>query len=294
MPKLFSGSNAAFRLQKFPAAACLPQCATIVSTMTQTFNRRPRRGIERLREEVRRRVETEGLRPFAARTGIPMGRVRGLLDGRAALSSTLEAAAAALGLEIDVGPPQSGSPVDAPAQTDRTDALLREILSRLPASAQPPANALEDAGAAAQPAAVEEAVEFPGTRLVAVRGLAAAAGCGAADMDEAVAGYVGFRRDWLARHALDPAQCSVIEVTGESMEPTLPQGCSILVDHSRRQPSGGRIYAIRSGDGLVVKRAGSADDGGLLMVSDHPAWPSAPWPADAAVVGEVRWMARTL
>ena len=262
--------------------------------MTQTFNRLPRRGIERLREEVRRRVEAEGLRPFAARTGIPMGRVRGLLDGRAALSSTLEAAAVALGLEIDVGPPQSGAPADASAQTDRTDALLREILSRLPASAQPPANAFEDAGAAAQSAAVEEVIEFPGTRLVAVRGLAAAAGGGAADMDEAVAGYVGFRRDWLERHALDPAQCSVIEVTGESMEPTLPQGCSILLDHRRRLPRGGRIYAIRSGDGLVVKRAGKADDGGLLMVSDHPAWPAAPWPADAAVVGEVRWMARTL
>lgn len=258
--------------------------------MTQTTRNPARRGIERLREEVRRRVAAEGLRPFAARTAIPVGRVRGLLDGRAALSSTLEAAAAALGLEIDVGPPRGGAslPADDTAQADRTHALLREILSRLPPPPLPAANALEDAAAPAKE------IEFPDARLVAVRELAAAAGGGAADMDETITGYVGFRRNWLERHALDPAQCSVIGVMGESMEPTLPEDCSILVDHRRRQRRSGRIYAVRAGGGLVVKRAVEAAAGVWSMVSDHPSWPPAPWPADAAVVGEVMWMARTL
>ena len=39
------------------------------------------------------------------------------------------------------------------------------------------------------------------------------------------------------------------------MEPTLPDGCSILVDRSRRRRLGGHVYVVRSpDDGLVVKR----------------------------------------
>ncbi len=261
----------------------------------ETPLRRPaRQGIERLREEVRRRVATEGLRPFAARTAIPLGRVRGLLDGRAALSSTIEAAASALGLEIYIGPPQGAAAADNPAaQAGKAEALLHEILSRLPPSSPPAAGELADAAAQAQPGMRDEAAEFPETRLVGVRELAAAAGGGAAEIDETVTGYVGFRRAWLERHALDPAQCSVIEVMGESMEPTLPENCSILVDHRRRRRLDGHIYVVRADGGLVVKRA-VKDAGGWLMVSDHPSWPPAPWPPDAAVVGEVKWMARTL
>ncbi len=266
-------------------------------------------GIERLRQYVRRRVAEEGLRPFAARTAIPVGRVRGLLAGRAALSSTIEAAVAALDLELYIGPRRPAAPAES-GQIDKTaapagkeEALLHEILSRLPPqSAQPaPAGGLEDAAALSRPGEIavpgggsEEKAEFAGTRLVAVRELAAAAGGGALDLDETITGYAGFRRTWLDRHALDPAHCSVIKVMGDSMEPTLPQHCSILVDHRRRCRRGGHIYVIRAEDGLIVKRAGKDAAGGWLMVSDNPAWPPAPWPADAAVVGEVKWMARTL
>ena len=43
----------------------------------------------------------------------------------------------------------------------------------------------------------------------------------------------------------------------------------------------------------VVKRAGKGG-GGWQLVSDHPRWPDVPWPGDAAIIGEVRWMAREL
>ena len=44
----------------------------------------------RLGSAVRRHVEREGLRPLSVRTGIPVGQLRGLLQGRAALSTILE------------------------------------------------------------------------------------------------------------------------------------------------------------------------------------------------------------
>ena len=76
--------------------------------------------------------------------------------------------------------------------------------------------------------------DVPGARPVPVRELAAAAGGGAVDLDETIVGYLYFRLDWLDQHALEPSQCDVIRVSGESMDPTLPDGCSILVDRSRR------------------------------------------------------------
>ena len=124
--------------------------------------------------------------------------------------------------------------------------------------------------------------------------LAAAAGGGAQVLDETIVGRIWFLQDWLERNAIDPQQSTIITVRGESMEPTLTDGCSILVDRSRREPQEGHIYVVRTEDGLVVKRAGRDEFGRWLIVSDHPAWNTVPWPADAEVIGEVRWMARTL
>ena len=65
-----------------------------------------RSGLDQLRAAVRLHVEREGLRPLSARTGIPVGQLRSLMQGRAALSTTLERVASALGLEFYVGPPR--------------------------------------------------------------------------------------------------------------------------------------------------------------------------------------------
>ncbi len=130
-------------------------------------------------------------------------------------------------------------------------------------------------------------------RHVEVRQIAASAGGGATVWDETVTGYLAFQRAWLDRNAIDPTQCTVITVRGESMEPTLPDGCSILVDLSQRGRREGRIYVIRTDDGLVVKRAGRGEDGRWQIVSDHPGWEVAAWVNDTEIIGEVLWAART-
>ena len=113
---------------------------------------------------------------------------------------------------------------------------------------------------------------------------------------ERITGRVKFRREWLARHGLPAAECRLIRVLGESMEPTLVDGCSILVNQANRRRRAGRIYVVRTEDGLVVKRAGKDRADTWLLVSDNPnkqAWPTVPWPDDAPVIGEVKWAART-
>ena len=132
---------------------------------------------------------------------------------------------------------------------------------------------------------------------IGVSELASAAGGGAEVYDERVTGRIKFRRAWLARHGLVARSCRVITVMGESMEPTLVDGCSILVNHAARQRRIGHIYVVRTEDGLVVKRAGKDRSGVWQLVSDNPdklRWPSLPWPEGAQVLGAVRWTARTL
>ena len=131
---------------------------------------------------------------------------------------------------------------------------------------------------------------------VGVSELAGAAGGGAVVDHERITGRVKFRREWLARHGLPAGECRVIQVLGESMEPTLVDGCSILVNQASRRRQVGRIYVVRTEDGLVVKRAGKDRVDTWLLVSDNPnkqAWPTVPWPLDAPVIGEVKWAART-
>ena len=159
------------------------------------------------------------------------------------------------------------------------------------------ARALAAATAAAglgDPAA--RAAAFEDGDYVGISELASAAGDGAVVEQERVTGRVKFRRAWLARHGLVARNCRVIEVSGESMEPTLVDGCSILVNLAGRRRRVGRIYVVRTADGLVVKRAGRDVAAAWQLLSDNPnkhVWPTRPWPPGAEIVGEVKWAART-
>ena len=131
---------------------------------------------------------------------------------------------------------------------------------------------------------------------VDVMELDTAAGSGAVVDFERVKDRIRFRRSWLRKHGLVARQCKVIGVKGESMEPTLVDGCSILIDLNRRRRTARHLYVIRTDDGLIVKRAGKNRAGNWQLVSDNPdkqKWPTRPWPADADVIGEVKWAART-
>ena len=131
-------------------------------------------------------------------------------------------------------------------------------------------------------------------RQVDVMELAAAAGGGATELDETVTGQVWFARHWLDQRGLDAAQCSVIVVKGESMEPTLPDSCSILVARQRKRRKDGKLFVLLTADGLVVKRLSKAPNESWQLQSDHPAWPPVAWSAEVTIIGQVVWMARRL
>ncbi len=237
--------------------------------------------LEEFREALRTALADRSLAGTAVEAGLPRDAIRSVLVGHDPRLSRAVELADALGLEFYVGPPRAGPDHGAIRKQ------LREVaveLERLRARA----------ARAAGPAPADDADDVAGARPVDVVELAAAAGGGADAASEEVVGRLWFRRDWLDRRGLDPARCVVIGVTGESMEPTLPDGCSILVDRARTRRRRGRVYVLRTGDGLIAKRAGKDEGGGWLLESDHPAWEPVPWPADAETLGETVWVARTL
>ena len=87
-----------------------------------------------------------------------------------------------------------------------------------------------------------------------------------------------------------------IRVVGESMEPTLPDGGSILVDRNRRRRRVGRIFVVRTGR-RPDRQAPRQEHGRRLAAHQRPpgqaGLPTRPWPHGTEVIGEVKWAART-
>ena len=217
----------------------------------------------------------------AINSGLPENAIRYFLEGRNSKLSRLVEICQALDLELYIGPPRKAPAEPQPGPTDegcsgweRKALDLLKVQERL-------IRQIESSAAAS-------------TRQVEIRELAAAAGGGATVLDETVTGYVSFQRSWLDHYGLDPTQCTVINVVGESMEPTLPEGCKILVDRRQSRQKHDGIYVVRTGDGLLVKRARQHGSHRWIMVSDHPAWKPVDWPSEAEVIGEVRWVGITL
>ena len=266
-----------------------------------------------IRQELERRQTTAYRASLDA--GLPGNAIRYALEGRATKSDRLAAICDALGLEFYVGPPRAW------ADDDGTTALPPASLRNLEASARTLNRVVIDAGGNPIPddlravltaeqgtplsasrisdpdaLLVEAANEDdlpPGARSMGAREVEVAAGAGAVNLDEAPEkGRIWFRRGWLDRHGIDPTQCVVIGVRGESMEPTLTDGCSILIDRTRTRRRDGGIFVLNTDEGLIVKRLGK-DGRRWQLVSDHPSWKPAPWPSEAKVIGEVRWASRT-
>ncbi len=64
-----------------------------------------------------------------------------------------------------------------------------------------------------------------------------------------------------------------INVTGDSMEPTLNGGNIIFIDKTKQDASKDGIYAFVNENGLFVKRIQKRIDGGLDIISDNKEYP---------------------
>lgn len=84
-----------------------------------------------------------------------------------------------------------------------------------------------------------------------------------------------YRLSWLQRNKLSAARLRRFKVSGQSMEPLLFHGDTVLVnlaENSLEHLIDGKVYAIRYGDELRVKRLFRRLDGTLILRSDNEAF----------------------
>ncbi len=84
-----------------------------------------------------------------------------------------------------------------------------------------------------------------------------------------------YRLSWMQHMRLNPEKLKRFKVKGDSMEPLLFDGDSVLVNLAENdfdQLLDGKVYAIRYGNELRVKRLYRRLDGGLVLRSDNTAY----------------------
>ena len=218
-------------------------------------------------------------------TGMP-DLVRNLRRGRVPSVERFRALCDVLNLEFYVGPmrsQRSASP-DTPNKDEAMTSLLQEIISRLPPR--------RTQRKTAEPIASYKISKSGSVYQIPVFETGATMSKASISEDKHIVGYMSFQKSWFDEYGFNPQHCAVMQVRDNSMEPTIANHSIVLVDRSRCRRQEGRIYAIRIGNNLVIKRLVKNKDKWQL-VSDHPKLRSDAFPIAAKIIGEVKWMART-
>lgn len=79
--------------------------------------------------------------------------------------------------------------------------------------------------------------------------------------------HLVFTRYSLRKKGLEPSVLSAIRVDGDSMEPTLQDGDTILIDHTRNTMESEGIYVLCLNGHLYAKRLQRQFDGSLTIIS---------------------------
>lgn len=102
-----------------------------------------------------------------------------------------------------------------------------------------------------------------------------------------------YKRSFFHQHRINPDRVRRFPVTGDSMEPMLFNGDTILVNQDEKDVIDGKLYALRYGDQMRVKFLSKRLDGTLILRSLNPSYSDEVISADVAnehitIIGRVR------
>lgn len=120
------------------------------------------------------------------------------------------------------------------------------------------------------------------------------AGNGSFECDENITDYLCFQKKWLARKG-SANDMVAMEVFGQSMEPVIREGDTVLIDQSQKNILAGAIYAVGVEDTILVKRV-EKHPNKLVLCSDNRDYDPIYLKRDEAdrvrIVGKVIWSCR--
>lgn len=108
---------------------------------------------------------------------------------------------------------------------------------------------------------------------------------------------IPFQVEYLRRRSLVASNLKLMKVRGESMEPTIADAATVMIDTSQTNVIDGKIYALVLGEECKIKRLRKRFDGGLIVMSDStaPQYADEEVPPDGTehvmILGRVVWSA---
>jgi phage repressor protein C with HTH and peptisase S24 domain len=109
-------------------------------------------------------------------------------------------------------------------------------------------------------------VEIP---MVELRLSAGVSGFQVAQDSESPIGHIKIDRSFVASNKYDPSRLVAIRVRGESMEPKLSHGDTVIINTADVTPVDGAVFAVNYEGEAVIKRL-SRDAGDWWLTSDNP------------------------
>lgn len=120
------------------------------------------------------------------------------------------------------------------------------------------------------------------------------AGGGSFEIGSEVQGYYSFRQDWMHTKG-SPEQMVLMDIFGNSMEPELKDGDTVLIDTSQKDILAGAVYAVGVDDTIMVKRI-EKHPNKLVLLSDNkdyaPIYLAGGDSNSVRVIGKVLWVGR--
>ena len=129
--------------------------------------------------------------------------------------------------------------------------------------------------------------------------VAAKAGAGSSlETSGETLGLYAFRKDYITQQGIHVRSSILLEIVGDSMEPLLRSGDTILVDKSDKEVQDGKTYLVAYGDDLKVKHIFKTPRG-LILRSENQRYADVLIEPEelgtfAVVHGRVRWFGRMM
>jgi phage repressor protein C with HTH and peptisase S24 domain len=162
-----------------------------------------------------------------------------------------------------------------------------------------PTPAFEEARPFDGPASSPVSVAGDDGDMVQIPKLELRAGAGGLQLvdDEPSVSSVALSRAQLKALDIEPRYAVMMDAAGDSMTPTIADGEPMLIDTAKRDLRD-KIYVVRRGGAVFVKRLQRRSDGSLLLLSDNPAHAPEPLPSDEAdeleILGLVRFVFKSV
>ncbi len=245
---------------------------------------------------VRDRLREIGMSPIRAAiaSGLPRDAIRSVLRGHPPSIDRAQEITKALGLTLQIYHDQNSSSKEKSFQMQRVGDNVRPKPLNNSASYSGIRAAEEQAAYEVDYRAYDPDIDDAEHVMVPKLPVRLSAGPGASGEDETPVGLLAFRREWMRQHSLQPGRVSAVEVAGDSMKPSLNDGDTVLVDHTRAGPRRGKVVAARVGGELFIKRLHTMPPDGWLLVSDNPDYSPLMLGRDDAIIGEIVWQGRWL